>query len=429
MEETLWTTGWLTPVAGLMAIIWLYLLLGRGMWWSDAGSVGAGRALPIWPGVVAVVPARNEAEVIGDSLLTLLRQDYRGDFHVVLVDDHSTDDTDGMAEAASVAANQGQRLTIVKAGPRPPGWAGKPWAMREGVAEVRRSFGGGPVETAADEEADAERGQVGEGPKYILFCDADIAHAPDTLETLVRRAESGRLDLTSLMVRLNCSGFAERAMIPAFVYFFQLLYPFAWVASPKKRTAAAAGGVMLVRRAALEAAGGIERISDRLIDDCALADLLKNGPVDAPRRKRGRIWLGLANDTSSIRAYGFGGIWAMIRRSAYTQLRCSPLMLVGSVVAMVFAFAGPPVMASASVPAVGFIGQLLALFAWVVMMLTYLPILRYYGSGLFWAPFLPVVAMLYTGATIASALRHHAGRGGEWKGRVEAGRRDGGEPG
>ncbi len=342
-----------------------------------------------WPEVVAVIPARDEAEGVGWTVASLLSQDYPGRFTVVLVDDHSTDGTAAIARAAAAASGASDRLLVVPGAPLPPGWTGKVWAMEQGL---RR---------AAIERPDAE---------FVLFTDADIRHAPGQLRALVGRAVAERRDLVSLMVRLHCATLPEQALIPAFVFFFRMLYPFRRIADPRRRVAGAAGGVMLARRAAVEGIGGMAALKGALIDDCTVARRIKE--------RGGRLWLGLADETESLRIYrGWGEPWNMIARSAYDQLGNSPAMLVGAVLAMGLVFVAPPLLALAGGGAAG-----PAALAWAFMAAAYWPMVRFYRLSPLWAAALPLVSLIYLGATIHSGIRHHLGRGGQWKGRVEAGR-------
>lgn len=377
----------LMPVAALALAVWLYLALARGGYWRfdlpepirDSGAL---------PAVVAVVPARNEAAVVGKAVKSLLDQDYPGALHVVLVDDHSGDGTADEALTAAARSLRPEGLTVRRSPALPPGWAGKVWAMRTGL------------EAARELVPDAV---------YVLFTDADIDHPLAELRRLAARSEAERLDLNSSMVRLHCETLAERATMPAFVYFFRMLYPFRWVDDPGSTVAAAAGGVMLVRREALDRIGGLAAIRSELIDDCALAAAIKSGGH--------RIRLELAEEARSLRGYGTaGGVWRMIARSAYTQLRYSPLLLAGVALAMTLVFLVPPVLTMvADGPA-----RWIAASAWALMAASYLPALKYHGRSPLWAPALPLVAAFYLGATLDSARRHWMGRGGEWKGRVRA---------
>jgi hopene-associated glycosyltransferase HpnB len=378
----------------LSLVIWCVLLFARGGFWRTrcAPPVPKDRtdAIDPWPAVVAVVPARNEADVIGPAVTSLLEQDYAGAFHVIVVDDHSTDGTADRARAAAAAAGRAERLTVIQAEPLPSGWSGKVWAQSQGVAAV------------------AARGLPAD---YLLLTDADIGHPADALTQLVAQASSERRDLVSLMVRLRCDSIWEKALIPAFVFFFAKLYPFAWVNDPRNKTAAAAGGCMLVKRGALEEAGGMESIRAALIDDCSLAARIKHrGQGGHPIR------LDVAARSRSLRPYdGPGEIWNMIARTAFTQLRYSPWLLVGTLIGMTVIYLAPPVVALA-LGAKGWPAWL----AWGAMCCAYAPMLRYYGRSPLWAPALPLVALFYVGATLASAVRYWRGKGGQWKARVQA---------
>lgn len=367
-------------IAAAALLAWLYLLTLHGRFWQSGTALAPMRPARA-PPVAIVVPARDEAAVVARSIGSLLAQDYPGPFRVVLVDDGSADGTAGIARALAGA----ERLTVVTGRPRPAGWAGKLWAVQQGIA-------------ATDEP-------------LVLLTDADVAHDPAHLATLVAQQERSGCDLVSEMVRLNTESGAERALIPAFVYFFQLLYPFARVNDPLSATAAAAGGTVLVTRAALVRIGGIPAIADRLIDDCALAAKVKQG---------GRIWLGHSDLARSIRPYpGVGSIWAMIARSAYVQLRHSPILLAGTLLGLGLVFLAPPAFALFGAGN----ARLAGLLAWAAMAASFLPTLRRYGRSRAWAPLLPLVALFYMAATLGAAWRHHFGRGVAWKGRAyEAGR-------
>ena len=374
-----------TLLAALSLAIWLYLLFARGGFWRERPRPAPTNS-PRWPAVVAIIPARDEAETIGETVGSLLRQRYAGRFTLIVVDDHSRDGTAAAAQGAARALGAEDRLTIVGAAPLPAGWTGKLWAVAEGLRQAEQ--GGGAAE-------------------LILLTDADIAHHRDNLSELVTRVERDGLDLASLMVKLHCGFFAERWLIPAFVFFFAKLYPFAWVNDTSRRTAGAAGGCMLVRRTALTRIGGIASIRDALIDDCALARRIKDG---------GPIWIGLSAETQSLRRYPrVGDIWRMIARTAYTQLGYSPLLLVGAVLGLTVTYLVPPVLTFAAGGAAAF----LAGAAWLAMTVAFAPILLVYRQPLLMAPLLPVIALFYLAATIDSARRHWQGRGGEWKGRVQ----------
>jgi hopene-associated glycosyltransferase HpnB len=364
------------------------LLCARGGFWLCRERDGA--RVPLrddWPPVTAVIPARDEAGFIGRAVASLMAQDYRGRLSLVVVDDGSSDGT--ALEARRAAGDRPDRLLTVIAGSAPPtGWTGKLWALRQGI------------EAAA---ADAQR------PQYLLLTDADIAHAPDTVAWLVAQAARGPFVLTSLMAKLRCDSLAERLHVPAFVYFFQMLFPFAWVANPQAKTAAAAGGCMLVDVDALRQAGGIESIRHALIDDCSLARRMK---------QCGPIWLGLTERVRSLRPYeGFNDVRQMIARSAYAQLGFSPLLLAGALAGMALVFIAPALLA---VLASGF-AQILGAGAWLAMALSLQPMLRLYRLSPLWGLALPLIALLYAFYTLDSAYQHWRGRGGRWKGRVHLG--------
>ncbi len=369
----------MTALALLSLLAWLYLALGHGGFWRDGARLSADRPA-VFPPVAAVVPARDEAACVAASIGSLLGQDYPGPFRVVLVDDGSTDGTAAIARALPGA----ERLTVLAGTARPPGWAGKLWAMQQGVAAT--------------------------GEEYLLLTDADIAHDPAHLSALVAQAERRGLDLVSEMVALNCTSLAERALVPAFVYLFALLYPFAWVNDRRRATAAAAGGTVLIRRRALDRIGGIAAIRGALIDDVALANAVKPG---------GPVWLGHSRLARSIRPYpGVADIWRMVARSAYVQLRHSPFFLLLTTLGLGLVFLVPPV---AAVFADG-AARLCGLAAWIVMAGTFLPTLRRFGLSPLRAPALPAIVGFYGAATIGSAIDHHRGRGVVWKRRAYAGK-------
>ena len=374
-------------VATVALAIWIYLVLGHGRFWRADVRDDRGEPAPpaAWPRVTAVIPARDEAETIGTTIRSLLDQRYPGAFSVVLVDDESQDGTAVAARAA--AAGDAARLTVLAGRPLPEGWTGKLWAVSQGVAQAAAAA---------------------EPPGYLLLTDADITYAPDALASLVARAEAGGYVLTSLMAKLRCASAAERWFVPAFIYFFQMLYPFAWVNRPKNPMAGAAGGCMLVRPNALQAAGGIAAIRGALIDDCALGAALK---------KQGPIWLGLTERVVSARPYDhIGEIRRMVARSAYAQLHYSPLLLIGCILGMALIYLAAPVLAL-----VGHgLAQALGAATWLLMAISYQPILRFYGRSPLWGLALPVIAVVYMAFTLDSAYQHLRGRGGLWKGRVQA---------
>jgi hopene-associated glycosyltransferase HpnB len=378
----------LEAIAALAAAIWLYLVLARGGFWLCSERHEGGPAMAAsWPAVTVVIPARNEADGIAETVASLLRQDYAGPLKIILVDDDSSDGTADVARRTAASLNASERLAIIDGQPLPRGWTGKLWAVKQGVA-------------AAQSAADAS--------EYILLSDADIRYAPEVLTGLMARAVANKLVLTSLMVKLRCESFAERALIPAFIFFFQMLYPFPWVNKPASATAAAAGGCMLVRSDALKTAGGIDAIRNALIDDCSLAKLLK---------AQGPIWLGLTERVHSTRPYpDVEDIRRMVSRSAYAQLRYSPLLLAGTVVGMALTYLAPPLLTVfGSCPA-----RWLALLAWGLMALSFVPTLRLYRRSLLWGPALPAIALCYMLFTLDSALQFARGKGGLWKGRVQA---------
>lgn len=357
--------------AALTLGIWLYILLARRIAW---------RQLPVpplkdAPAVVAIVPARNEGVTVAAAIASLARQSYPGPFHIVLVDDHSDDATAAVARTAAPP----ERLTVVEAGPLPPGWTGKLWAMSEGVRHARHLHA-----------------------EYFLFTDADIVHPSENLAGLVARGEQGGYALVSYMATLQCRTLAERALIPAFVFFFFLLYP-------PRQASGAAGGCILLRAGVLEKIGGLASIRGELIDDCALAR--------AVRGHGGRVWLGLGRETQSIRDYAtFAEVGRMISRTAFTQLRYSPLLLAATLAALALVFVAPPALAmEAPQPALT-----LGALAWLLMSIAYFPAVRYYHRSPLWAPLLPVIAMFYAACTVHSAVSHWRGAGGLWKGRVQS---------
>ncbi|QKW38341.1 glycosyltransferase [Actinomadura sp. NAK00032] len=358
---------------------WLYLAFGHGAFWrTGPGLPDDAPDPPEWPEVAAVVPARDEAAILPETLPTLLAQEYPGAFRVLVVDDGSGDGT------AETAARLGAR--VVSARERPEGWAGKVWAMAEGVR-------------AAGE------------PGFYLFTDADIAYAPGTVRRLVRAAVEERRDLVSQMATLSVRTRWERVIVPAFVYFFAQLYPFRRVTRDGARTAAAAGGCMLVRRDVLEKAGGVAAIRGALIDDVAMGRLIK--------RAGGRCRLDLSRDVVSRRPYPrLADLWMMIARSAYHQLRYSPALLAGTVLGLLLLYAVPPAATLAGAAAADRTAPAAGALAWTLMTATYVPMLRFYGLSPLRALGLPLVALMYAAMTVDSARRHRAGRGGAWKGRT-----------
>jgi hopene-associated glycosyltransferase HpnB len=367
-------------IALASALAWTGLIGFRGGFWlcRERDDREAPPEPTVWPSVVAVVPARDEADVVGRAIGSLRTQDYPGPFRILLVDDNSSD---GTAEAAA-AARGDHPLQVIAGLPLARGWTGKLWAQSQGVAAA---------------------GQ----PDFLLFTDADIFHHKANLRRLVARAEAGRLTLASLMARLTVRSGWERVLIPPFVYFFQMLYPFAWVNDPRRRTAAAAGGCMLVRRESLEAAGGLAAIRGQIIDDCALGALMK---------AQGPIWLGLTRRAQSLRPYAsLSEIGRMVARSAYAQLGYSPALASTAVVGMAVVFAAPPLVAMASHGP----ERWLALGVWLAMALSLQPMLRLFRLWGLWGAALPLAGVLYGVFTVISAVQSWRGQGGQWKGRSQ----------
>jgi hopene-associated glycosyltransferase HpnB len=430
------------------AAVWAYLILGHGGYWrtgqrlpparagaeqarAGAEPIGAGTGAAAeavrWPDVAAVIPARNEAAMLPVVLPALLGQDYPGALTVIVVDDCSTDGTAEVAAALGPEPDRpggpggpGRALRVLAGAPLPPGWAGKVWAMAQGLAHSLAAAGEDGEDPAA-----GENGAQG----YVLFTDADIAWRQGALRDLVRAAEADDRDLVSQMALLRTATGWERVVVPAFVYFFAQLYPFRRVNSPRSRTAAAAGGCMLVRREALQRSGGLAPIRGARIDDVALGQVVK--------AQRGRCWLGLSTAVVSVRPYPrLADLWQMVARSAYIQLRYSPWLLAGTVAGLAFIYLLPPAgaitgLAALAASAAGAAGATSAtaataaaagLAGWALMSLTYLPILRLYRLSPLRAPGLPLIALLYTAMTVDSARRHYAGRGAEWKGRTDRAR-------
>ena len=365
-------------VAGAALLAWTYLLLLHGRFWQAGPVLPVARpsARPVQaPAVDIVVPARNEADGIEAAVRSLLAQDYGGAFRVIVVDDGSTDGT-----GAILRGLQDPRLLVVSGQPRPPGWSGKLWAVRQGLAQ-----------------ADAP---------LLLLTDADILHDPPHLASLAAKLERDGLDLCSEMVELRCHSLAERALVPAFVFFFQMLYPFARVNDPRRRLAAAAGGTMLVRSTALDRIGGIEAVRGALIDDVALAKALKRG---------GPIFLGHSALARSLRPYPSAAeVWRMVARTAYVQLRFSPLLLLGTLAGLALVWLAPLGLALSG----GGWARALGLLAWLGSMAAYLPTLRRFRLSPLWALALPGVACFYMAATLGAAFDHHRGRGVRWKDRA-----------
>ncbi|MGP3737343.1 glycosyltransferase [Streptomyces sp. GDS52] len=373
--------------AAVSLAAWLWLLLFQGFFWRTDVRLPSRREPEAWPSVCVVVPARDEAAVLPASLPSLLAQDYPGRAEVFLVDDGSTDGTGELAR--ELAGRPGSLpLTVGSPGEPPAGWTGKLWAVRHGIELARAR-----------------------APEYLLLTDADIAHAPDSLRRLVAAARTGGFDVVSQMARLRVESAWERLVVPAFVYFFAQLYPFRRIGRQGTRTAAAAGGCVLLRAEAAERARIPDAIRQAVIDDVALARAVKAGG--------GRVWLGLADRVDSVRPYPrLDDLWRMVSRSAYAQLRHSPVLLAGTIVGLALVYLVPPVAVVAGLAAGDRGAVAVGAAAWLVMAGTYLPMLRYYRQPLWLAPLLPFTAFLYLLMTVDSAVRHHRGRGAAWKGRT-----------
>lgn len=378
-------------ISGLMVLsltIWLFLILFWGQFWRvDQQLKTTETKLTLLPKVCVVVPARNEADVISTSLRSLLLQDYPGDFQLFLVDDQSTDGTANLAQEVAYAVDQTSKLEIVSSTDLPTGWTGKLWAMEQGIKKATQLQ-----------------------PDYILLTDADIEHDISNLRQLVIKAETNNLDLVSVMVKLRCQSFWEQLLIPAFVFFFQKLYPFRWVNNPKKSTAAAAGGCILISREMLNKIGGLEIIRQALIDDCSLAKAVKD--------HQGKIWLGLSSLTYSLRPYdSLETIWNMVARSAYTQLNYSPFLLVGSVFGMILIYVLPILGIILGLLSGNWLIAVTGLCTWLLMSLAYFPMISFYQVSRWLMFCLPIIALFYTLMTMDSANRYWQGKGGAWKGR------------
>ena len=376
----------ITLIAGgvLSLAAWIYLLFARGSFWRISKPHPA---IPITtrPTIAVVIPARNEADVIARAITSLLHQQIDANLHIVLTDDASTDSTAAVARHAAETANMAAALTILNGQPLPTGWSGKVWAQHQGISKALEL-----------------------NPDYLLLTDADIEHAPNNLASLISLAETNHTDLTSFMVKLHCASWFERWLIPAFVFFFFMLYPPAWIRDRRRATAGAAGGCMLIRPAALAAAGGIESIRSEIIDDCALARAIK--------QTGGNLWLGPTDTARSIRPYeSVAEIGGMISRSAFNQLGHSTLLLIGTIFGLAILYLLPiSLLFSRSTLAI-FLGAATL----IVMLIAYVPMVRFYRLNPLWTLTLPAAALFYIGATIHSAIRYWSGAGGMWKGRAQ----------
>lgn len=372
----------------LSLVIWSYLLLFHGRFWhADQRLADEISERTEWPDVTVVIPARNEEETIRRTVRSLLDQRYVGKLSIIVVNDNSEDNTETEAQSAALTTEDKQRLSVFSGQALEQGWVGKMWAVSQGIEAAKPS-------------------------KYILLTDADIEHEPYGVKKLVAKAEAEDLGLVSQMVRLECTSSWEKLLIPAFVYFFQKLYPFPQVNDPDSRVAGAAGGCMLVRRDDLAAAGGIERIKDKVIDDCSLAAIIK------PIRP---IWLGLTEHTKSIRPYNdLAGIWGMVARTAYVQLRFKLSLLVGTIISMVLIYLLPVIAVVVGIWAQDVALLMIGGSTCLIMWWTFLPTLGLYDKSAFWGVLLPLSGILYTLMTIDSARRHYLGHGAAWKGRSYA---------
>ncbi len=385
-------------LAFLSLTIWVILLGFWGQFWRcDQQLTRQETDLPMFPAICAVVPARNEADLLPVTLRSLLNQDYPGHLSVVLVDDSSTDGTANVARDVAQELNKTEQLRVLSGQPLPSGWTGKLWALHQGIQYAQT---------------------LTPPPDYVLLTDADIEHDALNLRSLVAKAQQEDLDLVSLMVRLRCESFWEKLLIPAFVFFFQKLNPFPWVNDPTKPTAAAAGGCILMTREALTRIGGIEVVRDALIDDCALAQAVKSSRFTLSPSSP-KIWLGLTDSTQSLRPYpSLSTIWDMIARTAFTQLNYSLGLLIVTVIGMILVYIVPPVCAIFGLLTGNWLVAIAALSTWLFMAYAYLPTIRFYGCSPALALCLPGIAFLYTLMTVDSAVRHWQKRGGTWKGRV-----------
>jgi hopene-associated glycosyltransferase HpnB len=388
-------------ITTISAITWMYLLGFRGQFWRSNQLIQE-RVIELesYPSVTAIIPARNEAELLPVTLRSLLNQNYPGSFSVILVDDRSTDETAKIAKEVAQKLDKTQQLEIILAQPLPSGWSGKLWAIEQGIEQALKKSS---------------------PPNYFLLTDADIEHDITNLCQLVTKAQRENLNLVSLMVLLRCQNFWEKLLIPAFVFFFQKLYPFAWVNDPNARTAAAAGGCILIQRQALERIGGIQAVRQALIDDCALAQAVKFSSQSERKNALNpkSIWLGLTTLTRSLRTYSsLSSIWDTIARTAFTQLNYSVWLLLGALVGMALTYLVSPIGLVVGILTRDWIVAITSLFTWSLMTIAYLPTIKLYKISPLWAFCLPAIAFLYILMTTDSAIRYWRGQGGAWKGRV-----------
>jgi len=374
-------------IAGCVCVfVWIYLILAHGRFWMVQRLGARVAPLSAIPGPIAVViPARNEADVIGDAVRSLLQQSCAGAIHIFLVDDNSSDGTAEAARQAAANSSRPDALTVIRGQPLPDGWTGKLWAMQQGIEQALRVH-----------------------PQFLLLTDADVQHSPANVATLVSVAESRGYDLASFMVKLHCRSLPEKLLVPAFVFFFFMLYPPEWIRNPRRKMAGAAGGCVLIRPEALARAGGVEAIRGQIIDDCALARMVK--------RSGGKVWLGVTPDTRSLRAYkSFSEIERMIARTAFNQLQHSIWLLAGAVAGLLLLYLLPLALLLSGSRSLALVGAAAYLLMWV----TYSPMVRFYRLNATWALTLPFSAAFYMVATVHSAVMYWSGRGGEWKGRAQ----------
>lgn len=383
-------------ITAISCLIWCFLLVGWGNFWRCDQVLNFDRpsTLQAYPSVAAIIPARDEASVLGQSLPSLLEQHYPGPLKIILVDDQSSDGTGAVAQRIAKDLGHGDRLEVVSGQPLPPGWSGKLWAVEQGWQTVQLKKKGSDS-----------------WPEYIFLTDADIAHGPQTITALVEKAQRDNLALVSLMVLLRCESVWEKLLIPAFIFFFQKLYPFPLVNNPQRQTAAAAGGCILMERSALQTIGGIAALKEALIDDCTLAQKVKAEGFP--------IWLGLTRDNWSLRPYDrLETIWQMVSRTAYTQLNYNPLLLLGTLLGMALVYLTAPIALMLAIIWGNVPLALLGAFTWMLMAIAYGPTLKFYGRSWLWGLTLPLIALLYSLMTLDSAWQHWRGRGGGWKGRI-----------
>jgi hopene-associated glycosyltransferase HpnB len=375
----------------LSLTIWIYLILFRGNFWL-CNQYLEDLPLDSKPSVTIIIPARNEAENISICIESLLNQDYQGIFKIVLIDDQSEDNTAEIAQKIAIENKKENQLIIIKGESLPSGWSGKLWAMSQGIFWGKKHF----------------------KTDYFLFTDGDIKHSENNLTQLLAKAEKNNLDLVSLMVKLRCESFWEKLLIPAFIFFFQKLYPFPLVNNASKKIAAAAGGCILIRETALTRIGGVEALKKALIDDCTLASLVKKTlPINHG------IWLGLSDTTTSLRSYSsLTPIWNMVTRTAFTQLNYSFLLLIGTILGMFIIYLVPLFILIFAIFTANLTLIFLAIITLFLMALSYYPTIKLYQLPFFFCLVLPAIALLYSLMTIDSAVRYLQGKGGQWKGRV-----------